>query len=193
MPHSTHMTAALLAAQAATLAACATTPPAPTRVDLGPIAPDRLGSVDARALVAFGRNGEREQPPSPIDQTLLDDELVLLTNAPVACVRVTLITEASYDQTFAQLSPTCEIDGGDATHAEVREERASPASYWYEYYPAGSLEPVEDALNVVARHGTICCPDRPAHRSLRLTLSNTLMGVDDEDPWRAVVYWALSL
>jgi hypothetical protein len=193
MNHHPTLHAATLAAQAATLVACAAAPSAPTRVDLGPIPPDQLAGDRARAVVVFGRGDAREAPPGPIDQTLLDDELVLLTNAPVPCVRVTLTTEASYDQNFEALAPTCEVDGGRATRAEVREERAHPASFWYEYYPAGSFEPVEDALNVVARHGTICCPDQPANRSLRFTLSNSVMGLDDEEPWRAVVYWALSL
>ncbi len=185
--------AASLLAQVVSLTACASAPATPTRVDIGPLPPDKLGEVDARAVVVFGRGDARETPPGAIDQTLLDDELILLTNAPVACVRVTLTTEASYDQPFDALAPTCEVDGGRPTRGEVREERAFPASYWYEYHPVGSFEPVEDALNVVARHGTICCPDQPAYRSLRLTISNTVMGVSDEEPWRAIAYWALSL
>ncbi len=183
------MLCSCLAAQAIACAA----PQTSTRVDLGPLSPDDVGGDAARAIVVFGRAGERETPPEQIDQTLLDDELMLVSRSPVACVRVTLTTQAAYDQPFDALTPTCEIDGARSVRAEVREERARPASYWYDFRPPGTWEVIERALNTVTRHGTICCPGEAPNQALRFKMSNVTMGLDDETPWEATAYWSLTL
>jgi hypothetical protein len=148
-----------------------------------------VGSKYARQTGYFAACGARcdeEETEGGIRHDAILDEIVLAKIDPQeTCFDVTLRTHESEDEPFTELSPSCEIDGGDQ-QAAVENELVSVFDHGYsgqqnvavvegvaasQYIGMTVTKPAEMTFRVIERRGSVCCP-KPATKQAALKFRN---------------------